>query len=90
MLDEPVIAGGYEWATYAVTERLTGVPRGTLLQWVHRGHIEVRYTSDGAMLRLDQAQERERLRRTDPRHLHKLTELSDPLAIVPDAPTLPC
>lgn len=90
-LDEPIrLENGTTWATYAVTSRLVGVPERLLYQWVYRGHIEVAYTSEyGVLIRFDQAQDREMKRRRDPRHLYA-ERMSDPLATVPDAPTLPC
>lgn len=87
-LDEPITANGHEWVTFALAERLTGVPHSTIRQWAHRGHIQVIHIAEyGPMLRLDQVQDRERRWRDEP---NRTTKMSDPLAMLPGVPDLPC
>lgn len=86
-LDEPITHEGQTWATYAMTSELTGVPQSTLAKWVQRGHITTVHSKTyGVLLCLDDAQDRERQWR---RHGGRTTPLG-PLAVLLDAPTLPC
>jgi hypothetical protein len=52
---------GHQWTRYADAAELTGVPVGTIHQWVHRGHIATRSVGTVTWVDLIQVQDREKI-----------------------------
>jgi hypothetical protein len=59
---------GHQWIRYGDASELTGVPVGTLHQWVHRGYVATISTGAVTWIDLVQVQDRERRWRHDPRN----------------------
>lgn len=51
---------GHQWIRYADAAELTGVPVGTLHQWVHRGYVTTRSVGTVTWVDLVQVQDREK------------------------------